>query len=173
MTLTECLEFLRPSGIPSAHPSVWADLGCGSGLFTHALATLLAPGSQVRAVDAQHHFRNTGNNNEVDIHFGQADFVTDDLPFRALDGILMANALHYVKDKKALIQKLQLYCKQEGKLVIIEYDTNKANPWVPYPVPFDALRTLFLESGYKSIRKTNERPSVYGPAKMYAVTISI
>mgnify|MGYP002361559137 CR=1 FL=1 len=39
-------DYLAPSGAAE-----WADLGCGSGLFTYALAQLLHAGSVVHAVD--------------------------------------------------------------------------------------------------------------------------
>ena len=80
--------------------SHWADLGCGSGLFTFALAHLLKPGSSVQGVDIiLPRFNFDLQPEGVEIGSMQLDFVADELPFQNLDGILMANSLYYVEDK--------------------------------------------------------------------------
>ena len=65
------------------------------------------------------------------------------LPFFAVDGILMANALHYVRDKAAFIEKLKKYLKTSGELIIVEYDTVRQNRWIPYPITFEKLTETF------------------------------
>ena len=42
---------LAASGVERLGPTSWADLGCGDGTFTLALAELLADGSVIHAVD--------------------------------------------------------------------------------------------------------------------------
>ena len=39
----------------------------------------------------------------------ESDFVHDDLNLENLDGILMANALHFVRHKKSFIEKMIPY----------------------------------------------------------------
>ena len=51
MQLSEAIELIQKINIPGNKPQVWADLGCGDGLFTRALATLLPEGSIIHAVD--------------------------------------------------------------------------------------------------------------------------
>lgn len=147
----------------------WADLGCGSGLFTYALAHLLPRGSTIYALDKSRTAL-TGHPNpqEVIIHRQQTDFVKDAIALPRLDGILMANALHYAADKQPLLAKLGRSLKENGVFLAVEYDTEKANPWVPYPIKFDALRELFHANGYTAVTKLGERPSIYGAGKMYA-----
>jgi hypothetical protein len=51
--------------------------------------------------------------------------------------------------------------------IVIEYETTRANQWVPYPLPFAALQQLFVNAGYKHIQKTGERKSLYQSGTMY------
>ena len=147
----------------------WADLGCGSGLFTYALAHLLPRGSTIYALDkSRTALTEHPNPQEVIIHQKQTDFVKDAIALPRLDGILMANALHYAADKQPLLAKLGRSLKENGVFLAVEYDTEKANPWVPYPIKFDALRELFHANGYTAVTKLGERPSIYGAGKMYA-----
>ena len=90
-------------------PTRWADLGCGSGTFTLALAELLPPGSTIEAIDLRPGIKPQTTAGGVTIIPRVADFVADDLALNGLDGILMANSLHYVRDKPALLQKLRAY----------------------------------------------------------------
>ncbi len=144
----------------------WADLGCGDGLFTLTLANNLAPCSKVYAVDRS--ARVLPQLNNVEIEFIQADFEKEPLPFHNLDGILMANSLHFVKDKTALIDRLIPYLNKDGRFIMVEYESNEANPWVPYPVTFKNLEMLFSGFGFTRITKLGERKSIYGPRMMYS-----
>lgn len=164
-----------PAHTPAKGSPVWADLGCGSGLFTIALAQLLPANSTVYPIDThpaipQHTIHPTGSpDSPTSIIPIRADFIKDSLELPTLQGILMANSLHYVKDKPALIQKLRSYMHRQSPFLIVEYDTDKPVPvWVPYPISYDSLLPLFKDY---SIQKLGERPSAYGRANMYAALI--
>lgn len=174
MQLSEAIEFIRHPSHSKTAGAVWADLGCGAGLFTFALAHLLPPGSTVYGVDKNPvNFGPWLQPEEVRTLSLQLDFVADTLPLPALDGILMANSLHYVADKPALLDRLARSLKPGGHLLMVEYDTDKPVPqWVPYPLSFQSLRRLFEKAGYGTVQKLGERPSVYGRARMYAAIIS-
>ena len=165
MTHEEAVSFIK-SAVKGHQLQYWADLGCGSGTFTRALAALLPPGSPVTAVDRE--------KQRLDIEgvdFIRADFDKDELQLEELDGILIANALHYVVDKAALITRLERMFSGEPRFIIIEYETDRRNPWVPYPIPFEKLKLLFVLLGYRSVLKINERPSAYRSANMYCALI--
>lgn len=172
MTLTEAIALIRTPHITTNRPLVCADLGCGSGLFTHALASLLHEGSIVYGVD-QHPSLKTGvRDNNVHIKILKGDFEKDDLFNEPLDGILMANALHYVQDKKRLFQKLTDRLNPGSFILLVEYDTDQpVKQWVPYPVSYKSLLTLLREEGYANIQKLREHPSVYGNGNIYSSLI--
>jgi len=172
VNINDAINFIEKAIPQSDKPQTWADLGCGGGTFTNALAQLLPYGSRIYAVDSrlQNFPKVLGNN--VSIDFLKADFETTDFYFANLDGILMANALHYVEDKKSLISKLENYLSADKNFLIIEYDTTNNNQWVPYPVSFQQLEELFKSFGNKKIHNVGERKSIYGQGNMYAVVIN-
>lgn len=165
MQLNDAIALIGPR-LPG---HTWADLGSGAGLFTYALANLLPAGSTIYALDkSPTALTEHPNPQQVIILPRQTDFVRDEINLPPLDGILMANALHYAAEKPSLLVKLSRCLKENGSFLIVEYDTMKANPWVPYPVKFDALQELFHAIGYTAVTKLGERPSIYGAGKMYA-----
>jgi trans-aconitate methyltransferase len=107
MNLTDAVQLIQPARYP-ASASHWTDLGCGTGTFTQALAQLLQPGSFIYAIDKSPQLIRS-KREQVSIRFNQVDFVKEELPFGKLDGILMANSLHYVPDQRSLLMRLQQY----------------------------------------------------------------
>jgi SAM-dependent methyltransferase len=179
MTIQQALDlispaahYLQPDHTRTAGSRIrqWADLGCGSGLFTIALARLLPSGSTVYGVDTNPtvHRQDPSSGRPAIIPV-RADFVKDPLTLPLLDGILMANSLHYVKDKSALVQKLRAYMQEKSPFLIVEYDTDRpVLTWVPYPISCDSLTRLFKDH---TTQKLGERPSAYGRANMYAALV--
>jgi hypothetical protein len=147
-------------------PQVWADLGCGSGTFTKALNSSLPAGSHITAVD-----REKQRLDLLNVEFLRANLERDELKLSGLDGILMANAIHYVAEKAALIRKLEPMFAGSPHFIMIEYDIGRANPWVPFPITFRQLQTLFRTLGYYKIVKVSERPSAYRSGNMYCALI--
>ena len=168
MRLTDAITLIQNADISKTSPSTWADLGCGSGTFTYALANLLAPKSTIYAMDKTVQQLQPTTSNKVEVLFKQGDFIREALSFPPLDGILMANALHYVQDKNSLIERLKTYLAENGMFIIVEYDTTRANQWVPYPVDRASLQQLFSVAGFTNMKALGERPSVYHNRTLYA-----
>lgn len=166
MTHVEATDLIKDADFDKKTPCTWADLGCGSGTFTRALAAHLHPKSIIYAVDVQKQQFDSGNTAEI--KSVQLDFEKKKLPFDNLNGILMANSLHFVNDKSLFIEKLKGNLKENGHLVIVEYDTETPNPWVPYPIIFTDLKVLLSNSGFDPITKIGERKSIYNSNVMYA-----
>ena len=143
----------------SKQKSSWADLGCGKGLFTNALSQMLAEQSLIYAVDKNHRDLNNVTVKEgVRLNTHALDFVNDALPFKDLSGILMANAFHFVKDKNTFINKALDCLDVNGYFIIVEYNTDVANAWVPYPISFSKLKSFFETYNYTT-EKLHEIPS--------------
>jgi trans-aconitate methyltransferase len=172
MILKDAIELIAHARINDIDgPQIWADLGCGEGLFSQALSHLLKPGSHIYAVDKIKPGTIPSFNNVL-IESSIYDFVKDDLVFPPLDGILMANSLHYVSDKRSLLNKLMLLLKPTAGFIIVEYDTDTPiKNWVPYPMSFESLQIFFGQLGYKTIIPIGKRASVYGRANLYSVLI--
>ena len=118
----DAYNLIKNANIDITHPTRWADLGCGTGIFTRALAELLFDKSHIYAIDKAPQNFLLEVNNKITIEFIQAGFKIDDLPFSNLNGIFMANSLHFIKNKKALFQKFQPYFSGNGNFIILEYD---------------------------------------------------
>ena len=170
MRLTEAIDLIRPAFVKNNNREIWADLGCGMGLFTKALATLVGQSSHIYAVDNENQSikREEGI---ATIEFVKMDFINQPFPFSFLNGILMANSLHYVKEKRTFISKLRHHLLADGRILIVEYDTTQANNWVPYPIAFDQLAEIFMAQGFVKIQRIGERNSIYRTDKMYACVI--
>jgi ubiquinone/menaquinone biosynthesis C-methylase UbiE len=170
MELNEAINLIE-KGITDKKSQQWADLGCGRGTFTMALTHLLANGSYIYAVDKKKQDFQKGQSGVVPVQFLLADFEHQDMALPALDGIMMANSLHFIKDKRKLIQRLEHYFSGNSTFLIIEYNSRNASPWVPYPINYQQLENLFIELGYHTTSKLAELPSKFG-GSLYAALIT-
>ena len=172
MELSTAIALIR-KGIrnESIEPQVWADLGAGSGLFSRALATLLPPASKIYAVD-----RDQASLNEIDWPYPDKTLIRvnadiqETLQLPMLDGALLANVMHFLPDQSGLLKTLQRRLVQNGTFIIIEYDTNLGNRWVPYPISFDRMKKL-AESLRLDIRLLGTERSRYNSGTLYSVLL--
>ena len=174
MQLKEAIALLQHPHFNPKGKQSWADLGCGTGLFTYALADLLQPESMIYAIDENANpLKKISSTNTVSIQTLQLNIVTDNLNITNLDGIFMANSLHYVNNKSGFLKKMKRYMKQESSFLIVEYDIDTpVSRWVPYPISFRSLTKLFSEAGYNSITKLHERRSLYNRGNIYSAIIT-
>ena len=149
---------------------VWADFGAGSGAFTLALAELIGPGSELHAID-----RDAGALRElarrmaarfpgVALHTRAADFARPLAPpLPPLDGLVMANALHYVpsRDQPRVVQLLKGTLRPGGRWLMVEYNVDRGNPWVPHPLSFHTWEALAHQCGFEHVRLLATRPSSF------------
>jgi len=172
MTLQEGIALIKTDKIDSFKAATWADLGCGSGLFTNALASLLADESTIYAADKNlSSFHKDSSLKSILIKPVELNFERTPLPFNNLDGILMANSLHYVKNKKDFFEKIKTCLNANGCFLIVEYDMEIANHWVPYPISFLSLKKLFHDVGFSFVEKISERPSAFNRGNLYSAIV--
>ncbi len=167
MKFRDAVAMLSGADLSSLGLTTWADLGCGDGTFTVALAEVLAPGSVIHAmdVDASALRRIPASHQGVSIAVYRGDFTSQPWPFGDLDGVLMANSLHFVRDQEAFLRVCAASMREARRFLVVEYDTDRSNPWVPYPVSRARLGSLFV--GY-SVDFLGSRASRYHRARLYA-----
>lgn len=135
----------------------WADLGAGEGAFTRALAELLGAGAHITAVDRDAAaLRAIGPGIETRV----ADF-TRPLDLRDLDGVVMANSLHFVKDKAPVLESVRAMLRPGGRLIVVEYSTDRGNPWVPHPFTYQTWTRLAEAAGLQGTELLHSVPSRY------------
>lgn len=154
-------------GIPRTG-GTWADLGAGRGAFTLALAECLTPAGIIYAVDIDGRALSVQAEAlkqrypQVQAHHITADF-TQPMPLPTLDGMVMANALHFIPDaqKAAVLQHIRSYLKPAGRLILIEYNVDQGNRWVPHPISFKTWQRLAPEAGFSSPQRLGTRSSSF------------
>jgi SAM-dependent methyltransferase len=154
-------------------PQVWADLGCGDGTFTVALASLLPAGSTVHAIDTNKRAlaRVPARHRDVAIITHAGDFTIFPWPFDGLDGVLMANALHYVRDQAAFLRSVDGALRGR-RILLVEYDTTRGNAWVPYPISQASAVELFRSVGYGVATGLGRTRSVFRRAEIYGLLLT-
>jgi SAM-dependent methyltransferase len=148
----------------AARGGIWADFGSGSGAFTLALADLLGAGAQIYSIDLDRRGLQRQRSALATLFPGTvlhpqlADF-TQPLALPPLDGIVMANSLHFQRDKEPVLQQILGYLKPGGRLILVEYNADRGNRWVPYPLSFPTWKALADRSGFAGTRQLATRPS--------------
>lgn len=139
-------------GVPQTG-GVWADLGAGGGAFTLALADLIGETGTIYAVDRdQGALRRLARAMQeqfptVTLHCMTADFERP-LQLPPLDGIVMANSLHFVRHKENTLARVRSYLKPTGRLLLVEYNSDKGNLWVPYPFTYATWQRMSRDNGF-------------------------
>jgi SAM-dependent methyltransferase len=171
MKHADAIELIRDA--VDARGGVWADLGAGAGTFTRALSAVLGAGSTVFAVDddarAVRALRelSTSASGGARVIAVKADFSQPlVLPGLVrgqaqLDGILLANALHFVRDPQRVLSMLVEQLRPGGRAIVVEYDRREASKWVPFPIPASRRPRLAESAGLAEPAITATRPSSY------------
>lgn len=78
-----------------------------------------------------------------------------------LDGIVMANSLHFFKGKEKVLCHVGSLLKPDGRLLLVEYNVDAGNLWVPYPLSFEMYRALAPHAGFSEPRLLATHPSSF------------
>lgn len=170
MNHADHVALLRPGvatpNAVAAPDAIWADLGAGQGAFTRALADLLGRGATIHAVDRDRRALEQGAAEttrlfpRVTIIPHATDFTTA-LSLPPLDGLVMANSLHFVRDrdKEPLLRRLRALLKPGGRFLLVEYNVDHGNLWVPHPLSYNTWAALAGRAGFDQVRLLARVPS--------------
>jgi ubiquinone/menaquinone biosynthesis C-methylase UbiE len=155
---------LLSGGVKQGEGGTWADLGAGTGAFTLALADLIGPHGVIHAIDrdraalAELRSAFVSSVPQAELRVQSADF-TRRLDLSGLDGVVMANSLHFIEDKAPVLALVRGYLKHGGRLLLVEYDSDRGNMWVPHPVTFETWSAIATEAGFLDTRRLATVPS--------------
>jgi SAM-dependent methyltransferase len=157
------VALLRPAVTPGG---TWADIGAGEGAFTLALADLLGPGGRIFAVDRD---RAALHENEAAVRSAFPQIIieplvgdlTGPLELPPLDGIVAANSLHFVGRERqvGVVAELAGHLVPGGRFVVVEYDADHGNPWVPHPFSEGSWERIASAAGLVDTRPVGRVPS--------------
>jgi len=150
---------------------IWADLGAGSGNFTLALDSILGFEGTIFALDRTLQIlreRIRKSYVRSNIHLMETDLAGAKSMLPKLDGVLMANTLHYVKDQLALLSDVKSLLPKGGSFILVEYDREDANQWVPYPICFVQWQRLAIQAGFTLPQELSRMPSIYQDRELYS-----
>ncbi len=162
---------LLRNGIPGPG-GVWADFGAGRGAFTLALADLIGPTGEIHAVDRDQSALQANARSmrarfpDLRVQYEVGDY-TRSLPLPPLDGIVMANTLHFQRDQPTVVRHCRRYLRPGGRLLLVEYNLNRAHGAVPHPVAYPHWRRLADDAGFAHTALIATRPSRF-LREMYA-----
>jgi ubiquinone/menaquinone biosynthesis C-methylase UbiE len=155
---------LRPG---NAHPGgIWADFGSGRGAFTLALADLIGPEGLIYSVDKSHSALDQQQRvlhsrfPEVEAHYLKADF-TRRLDLPPLDGLVVANALHFLRNKDKTVALLRDTLRPGGRFLVVEYNADRGNHWVPHPFSYATWQTIARRNGLQRTELMATTPSSF------------
>jgi ubiquinone/menaquinone biosynthesis C-methylase UbiE len=169
------LSLLR--GAKPGPGGTWADLGAGTGAFTLALRELVGPDAVIHAVDKDRssltelrggYERRFGEASSLQILHADFQAIVGLPP---LDGVLMANSLHFLKDKAATLSQVRGLLKPGGMLLLVEYNVDTGNPWVPYPLSFSTFKSVAKAAGFEEPQLVATHPSSF-LRELYAASAS-
>ncbi len=150
------VRLIRPGVEPAGRR--WLELGAGEGAFTLALADILAPAGRITALDRDadslHRLREGVRRAfpGVDLETVAGDFRTA-LPDGPFDGVVAANSLHFVGDPVPVLQSARAVLRPGGHLVVVEYDADDGNRWVPHPFSSRRFEAIAAAAGFVDARE--------------------
>ncbi|HEY8757559.1 MAG TPA: methyltransferase domain-containing protein [Candidatus Limnocylindria bacterium] len=158
---TDHVGLIRDAVAPG---ETWLELGSGTGAFTLALADLVGSRGMIHSID-QDRGALASQAAAVRAQFGavrldqrSADF-TRPLGFSGMDGVLMANSLHFVRDKAPVLALVRSYLAPGGRFVLVEYDADRGNHWVPHPISYTTWLAVAPAAGFNGARLLGRVPS--------------
>ena len=136
----------RCCGRRVAPGGTWADIGAGEGAFTLALADLLGPGGRIVAVDRDATGAARRTTRAVRARFPETradDAIAADLtaparpararrPRRGEQPPLRRSATGRSRSSR----RWPSHLRPGGRFVVVEYDADRGNPWVPHPFSY-------------------------------------
>ena len=135
-----------------------ADIGCGIGYFTLPAAVIVGDSGRVYAVDVSEDMlaetkRRAEEEKLSNVAFARSDGINIQMESNAVSTAFFCTVLHEVGDVKAVLNETNRILKQDGKIIIIEWDKSNGNFGPPDSHRLDkvVLKCALEEASYVNI----------------------
>ncbi|MBP8617615.1 MAG: hypothetical protein BWY48_00072 [Parcubacteria group bacterium ADurb.Bin305] len=168
--------FLNPQAVVNLLPlkegMIVADFGCGSGFFSLAIAQIVKPSGKVIALDIwkpsletlTFRAKASGLANVIETRWANLEAPQGStLPNNYCDLVLMSNVLFQIENKTAVILEAKRVLKNTGKLVVIDWQSDKLpSPQKLFPISKPELLSLLEDNGFELERELAVGAAHYG-----------
>lgn len=104
------------------------------------------------------------------VRYDKSD-LREPLSLGPIDGVVMANSLHFIKDRQQMLARIQSMLVPGGHLILVEYDSDSANPWVPHPLSFGMWERVAAKAGFRETTLLQRIPSRFLGAIYSALSV--
>ena len=148
-----------------------ADLGAGSGYFTHRFVEAVTENGKVYAIDVEPEALKYVEERLAHMHRPYtADFIlarpdNPKLPVESVDLIFICNTYHHLEDRSTYFRNVKSALKPGGRIAIIDYYHDARSGELGFPkkhlIPRDAVIEELTAAGYKLIKEETFLPKQY------------
>ena len=148
------------------------DFGAGSGHYSRAAASAVAPSGTVYAIDVQEDVLKHLKLNSLEHHRRNIETVWGDieklggthLKDKSLDAIIVANTLFQIADKQGLLAEIRRTIKSGGKILVVDWAGSYGGigPSSEHVVSEAEAEELFIKGGFYKVKSFRGGPHHYG-----------
>ena len=149
-----------------------ADFGCGAGFFSVVLGQRAGPKGTVYAIDVRQEALDVTRAKAKifqlsNIHFVRADLESprgSGIANQGVDKVLITNVLFQEEDKDAILQEAHRILKDDGSLLVIEWDpeTPVAKPKLPTIISKKEAERAITQIGFRLQKECSAGSHHYG-----------
>ncbi|MGQ0694406.1 MAG: methyltransferase [Nitrospiraceae bacterium] len=148
-----------------------ADLGAGSGYFTHRFVEAVTESGKVYAIDVEPEALKYVEERLAHMHRPYtADFIlarpdNPKLPVESVDVIFICNTYHHLEDRSTYFRNVKSALKPGGRIAIVDYYHDARSGELGFPknhlIPRDTVIEELAAAGYKLIKEETFLPKQY------------
>lgn len=148
--------------------STFADIGCGTGVFTFPAAEIGGASARLYAVDTSQEMLDDVTTQAAEKNIRTITTVKSDpydfkLDSQTIDFVIISSVLHEIDDKSRFLAEAKRICKPGGKIAVIEFTEtdNGFGPPLDMRIKPESATKLLSETGFVEIERVDISAAYY------------
>lgn len=148
--------------------NTFADLGCGTGLFTLQAAAISQEKASIYAIDIAQQMLDEIEKRAMAAHFSNVQTVLADeynfkIPNESADFLIVCTVLHEVDDKVRWLKEAARICRKGGSISIIEFNPafTGSGPPMKHRLPKEETVSDLKAAGFSCTLETSIQDAFY------------